>query len=138
MSIEQYDVKEVMVVVAAVPLTGFADGTFVVCGRVEDMYSESVGAQGNVTRNRNRDPRGEIRVTLKGESPSNMHLEALALAIDLFPIQVVRVGANFATQTFMAGGTEAWLQNKPGREFGEEETNREYIFRVADYKQAGA
>lgn len=137
MSIEQFDPKEVAVVAAGMPLTGFADGTFVTCGRVEDIYTESVGAQGNVTRNRNRDPRGEIRVTLKGESPSNLVLQELALSSGTFPVQVLRIGSTYARQTFLAGGTEAWLQTNPGRDFGEEETNREYIFRIADYNQTG-
>jgi len=128
---QNYDPDDVLLLVDGKIISGFADGTFIECSYDEDRYTESVGAQGEVTRNRNRNPMGQISATIKGESPDQSYLNNLAHSNRTFSVRVHKIGG----ERFLAGGTEGWIQVDPGKSFGDEEEDREYVFRIANYRQ---
>ena len=61
------------------PLSGFAKGTFLEFSRDANAYEKFVGADGEVTRVRNRNRAGSCKVTLQQGSSGNAMLSALAL-----------------------------------------------------------
>src|SRR3990172_6159999 len=80
MALKKYDPKNVVVIVGAIIInSGFAPDTFVEVERDEDAFTKSVGADGEVTRTRNRNKTGQIRITLQQSSETNALLSALAL-----------------------------------------------------------
>ena len=76
----KYDPEKVKVNINGVPILGFAEGTFVEVetNGGDDKWSHYVGADGDVTTEKNVDPTGTLTVTLKHDSPSAITLENLA------------------------------------------------------------
>jgi len=124
-----YDPRDVNVIVDGVFLTGFTDGTFVSCEKVEDNWTPHVGAQGEVDRARNAHPLGTITVTLKQTSPSNAHLSRLAKSKNTFPVRVV----DRNSPETIIGGSECWIVKQPNVERSNEITGQEWQIQVADY-----
>jgi len=126
---ENYDPRDVNVIVDGKYLTGFAEGTFVSAEKDEENYTVYVGAKGEVSRARNANPLGTITVTLKNTSPSNAIMNALAKSKDLFGVQVIDANSN----TKKAGGSEAWLEKPSNISWGDEIETLEWVIKVADY-----
>ncbi len=126
-----YDPREVTLTVDGGAIVGFAEGTYITAEKDEDLYTEHVGSQGEVTRSRNPHPMGEITVTLKSSSPSNKKLFDLSQSQELFGVFVV----DDNTGAFSAGGNKCWVQKPAGRDLGQEEGERDWTIRIADWDQ---
>jgi len=130
--VRTYDPKQVVVVVGGVPLSGFADGTFISVERANDSFSKVSGADGYVSRSKSNDKSGSVTITLAQTSPSNDILQGFALADELtnngvVPILVKDVGGR---TTFVSAF--GWIKKTPSAEFGKEISNREWVLDVAD------
>ena len=133
----QYDPKKVLLSVGGTPspISGYAEGTFIDASRDANAFEKSVGADGEVTRIRNRNRAGSIKITLQQGSNSNAMLSALAEADEqtgtgVVPITLMDMSGVFP-QTCLAA-TYAWIRKKPDASFdGKTEKTREWIFDLA-------
>ena len=75
--LQNYDPQAVVLVVGGQQIVGFAEGSMIECSRNSDGWTEQVGAQGDVVRNKSADKTGTIKITLQQTSPSNAILQAL-------------------------------------------------------------
>lgn len=127
MAVTQYNAKDCTIVVNSVFLTGLSED-MVTGEKDEEMFTTSVGAQGDVVINETNNDLGTITVTLQGTSPQNSMMLDLAKAGTIFPIWVTNnsIGERF-------GGSKARIKNYPSLEHGAELSDREYEIQVFDY-----
>ena len=69
-ALRTYDPSKVLVLIGVIPISGFADGSFVSVSRTSDAFTMEVGVEGVTTRVRSVDKSGTIRLTLSQTSPS--------------------------------------------------------------------
>ena len=72
--VNTYDPKKVIITFGGVPITGFADGTFVQIDPNAEMWTKKVGADGEVTRSQSNDNTHTVQITLQQSSASNDYL----------------------------------------------------------------
>lgn len=127
MAMTQYDAKDCTIVVNNVYITGLAED-MVTGEKDEEMFSTSVGAQGDVVVNETNNTLGTITLTVQGTSPQKGMLLDLARAGTVFPIWVTNpnIGERF-------GGSQARIKNYPSLEHGAELADREFEIQVFDY-----
>jgi hypothetical protein len=127
-----YDPKKVIVTVGGVPMSGYADGTFISVERDNDTWSKVSGADGAVSRAKSNDRTGTLTLTLQQTSPSNDVLSGFARVDEIsndgvVPISVTDLGGR--TVIFSAFG---WVQKPPTVEMAKEISNREWVLALAD------
>jgi hypothetical protein len=127
-----YDPKKVAVIVAGVPMGGFADGSFITAERTNDSFSKVSGSDGIVSRAKSNDKSGSIKITLQQTSPSNDVLAGIQLLDEMTNTGIVPV----IIQDFSGRSTFvsafAWIKKPPAGEFTKEISNREWEFECAD------
>jgi hypothetical protein len=75
---KSYSFKNTVMLVAGVPISGFAQGDDVVQGqRRVDAFSDEVGADGNLLVLQNADESGQFTIRLQQSSDSNAYLNGL-------------------------------------------------------------
>ncbi len=132
MTVRNYDPEDYMLVFAGRTITGLADGTPITAGKDTNRWETHVGAQGEVSRSRNRNPLGHITVTLKRTSPDLSFLIQKANSDDVDPAHLVDRNTN----EFTAGGSEAWVEKLPDLTgvAGDSVPDIEFTIRIADYE----
>jgi hypothetical protein len=137
--VRTYDPKKIAIIVGGVPLSGFADGTMVKASRSVDTFSKKSGVDGIITRTHHHDRSGEITVSLNQSSPSNDYLSAIAKVDEESNAGVVPVlikdalpATGSVGSTFVAA--KAWIRKPPDAEYGDESTNRDWVFDVDDFE----
>lgn len=125
--VNQYNAKDTVVTVDGVYITGLAE-TMVTGEKDEEMFSTSVGAQGDVVVNETNNPLGTLTITVQATSPQKAYLIGLAKSGAIVPVWA----ANKTIGERM-GGTMARLKNFPSIEEGAEAGDREFQFAVFDY-----
>jgi hypothetical protein len=126
--VKTYDPKMVVITFGAVPISGYAEGTFVRVNRSGDAFTKSKGAGGDIERvNRNQGD-FEVSITLQQTSSSNTELSAI-LAADqatnagVFPLTIKDILGN---TLFFA--PQAWIRKDPEWEDGDDLNSREWTF----------
>lgn len=135
---DQYDPRNVAVIVNGREIVGFADGTFIEAERSTERWSSDVGAKGEVTFVRSADDTGTITITLKHNSPSNGYLYQLFQQQDeagAEPIAISIQDRNFDGDVSVSG-SECKIVNTPTFSRGDEVEDSEWQFLVADYQAA--
>ena len=132
MTVETYSPKRVEVIVAGVPLRGFADGTFISAERTRDAFATNVGADGEVSRTHSADKTGKVTLTLQQTSDSNDFLSGLQNADEIslsgqFPFLLKDTNG----RTLIASPF-AWIDKAANSEFSNELTNREWIISLSE------
>ena len=132
MSVRTYDPASVAVLVGGVPITGYADGTFVTVARDSDTFQKVSGADGQVARSKTNDKTGTLTITLMQTSASNDVLEGIAALDELTSTGIVPtlVKDNSGRSIHFAGNS--WIRKVPDAEFGKEISNREWVIDLAD------
>jgi len=132
MTVRNYDPEDYMLVFGGRTITGLADGTPITAGKEANRWETHVGAQGEVSRSRNRNPLGHITVTLKRTSPDLAYLIQKANSDDVDPVHLV----DRNTCEFTAGGSEAWVEKLPDLSAvaGDSVPDIEFTIRIADYE----
>jgi hypothetical protein len=128
MSVSTYDPKEVRVIVAGIPLRGFADGSKVEVEQTEDTFSMVTGSDGDVTRVRNNNDSGMIRVRLQQSSSSNTYLSGLHAADKLTGKMVVPVMVKDSLGDSVHFAGSAWLRRPANAGYAKELGTREWTF----------
>ena len=124
--VRTYDPKLVIVTFGAIPITGFAEGTFVSIAGNGDRFEKSKGADGTVDRvNKNANDYA-VTITIKQTSLTNDLLSAV-LNADLlsntgkFPLTIKDLNG---TALFFA--PQAWIAKDPDDEYSDTLSSREW------------
>lgn len=125
---KNYDPGQVVASFKGIQLLGFMDGTFISAERAEDAFEMAVGAQGDVTRVRNRNRTGTVTVTLQAASPANDLLSAQAALDELAGVGYGPLLVKDLNGTTVLEAPIAWLKKVPTVEFGDEASGREWMF----------
>lgn len=127
-----YDPESYMLVVGGRTITGLAAGTPVSAGKEANRWETYVGAQGEVSRSRNRNPLGHITVTVERTSPDFSYLVGLANGDNTFSAHLIDRNTSEVT----AGGSECWIEKLPDLSgvAGDSIPEIEFTIRVADYE----
>ncbi len=132
MTVETYSPKRVEVIVAGVPLRGFADGTFITAERTSDAFSTNVGADGEASRTASADRTGKVTITLQQTSDSNDFLSGLALGDEVslngqFPFLLKDTNGRTLIEAPCA-----WIDKIANSEFSNELTDREWVISLGE------
>ncbi len=129
-----YDPNEVTIVVGAILVDGFADGTFVSVEWDEDAFTKTIGAGGEVCRARSNNNGASVTLTLLQSSAANDLLSALHNADKLSP------GGDGIVPFIMKDGTgrtvisaeKCWVRKPATVTYGREVENREWTIDTGD------
>lgn len=128
MPVNTYDPKKVIISLGGVPITGYADGTFVTIDAPNDLFTSTSGADGNVSRTKSNDYRNEVTITLKQSSLSNDYINSLAELDRIANIGARPLQINDLSGTTLFFWDAVWVQTYPSVEFGKEEGERAWVF----------
>ena len=128
----QYDPKEVQVIVGGNPITGYADGTFVVVDFDEQSWNKATGADGHVGRAKSNNFGGTITITLMATSNGNDILSALWNRDRRDNGGVVNILVKDALGTTIWSAAQAWIQKLPEQSFSKDIEEREWVFDCAN------
>lgn len=126
--VKTYDPKFVAVIVGGVPITGFADGTFISVAPASDMFAKVVGADREVARSRSNDDTAEVTITLLQTSLSNDYLSGILTSDKLANAGKVSLQIKDLLGTTLHFFQTAWIKTKPTSEFSKEIGERAWVF----------
>jgi hypothetical protein len=132
MSVRTYDPKSVVVTIGGVPMSGYADGTFLNVDRDENAFTKVTGADGTSTRVKSNNRSGSMTLTLKQSSPSNDVLSGFASLDELSNTGVVPILIKDLSGNSLFFSATGWVQKFPSSEFGKEINNREWVLDLVD------
>lgn len=132
MALRTYDPKKVTVVIGGVPMSGFADGTFLSIIRSEDAFTKVTGADGDTSRAKSNNRDGEATLTLLQTSPSNDILTGFAQLDERENGGVVSFTVKDLSGRSTFVSAFAWIRKLPDSEYGKEISDREWVFELAD------
>ena len=125
--VTNYDAKDTTIVVDGVYITGL--GEDMISGeKEEDLFTPSVGAQGDVVKSVNNNPLGKITIHVQATSPQKKYLMGLAKRAEPFPLWCVN-----KKMDERMGGTMANLLTFPEVSRGAEAEDMEFVFQIFDY-----
>lgn len=132
MAVRTVDPKSVIVSIDGIPMSGYADGTFLEITADTQQFTKIVGADGTTTRVKSNNYGGVLTLTLSQSSPSNDVLSALLNAdrvgnVGIFPILIKDLSGT--TLIFSATG---WIQQFPDSAWGTDINNRAWTIDLAD------
>jgi len=131
--VRTYNAAKIMVIFNGVPLTGYADGTFVGIEMQNDGITTQVGADGEIARAVNSDRRCTVTVTLQQTSISNDFLSTM------FSTDILTCGGlmgpilvqDLCGETLFAASS-AWIVKPATAEFGKEITTRAWAIHTGN------
>jgi len=132
MALRTYNPASVIISIGGVPMSGFADGTFLMIERDEDAFTKVTGADGYTTRVKSNNRCGSLTLTLKQSSPSNDVLSGFANLDELSNAGVVPILIRDISGTSTYFSATGWIRKYPSSEFAKELSNREWILDLAD------
>ena len=128
-----YAAEKVVVTVGGVILTGFGEGDFLTAKYDEDRFMKKVGADGEVGRSRTASRAVTIEVVLSATSKANDELSALFNLEQIGGFDSpVPIGVADLSGRSVAGSSKAWLKTAPDMVFGNEISERTWVFDCAD------
>ena len=106
---------------ASSPIGGYAKDSMIEISRDANAFEKEVGGDGEVTRIRNRNTAGKIKIVLNVGSASNIFLSNLANIDEQSGGGVVPISffdmSGLLPNNSMAAATYAWIMKKPDRKF---------------------
>lgn len=132
MVLRTYDPASVVISVGGVPMSGFADGTFLTVDRDENAFTKVTGADGTSTRVKSNNRSGTMTLTLKQSSPSNDILSGFAALDELSNLGVVPIIIKDLSGNSLFFSATGWVQKYPSTEFAKEISNREWTLDLVD------
>ena len=121
-----YDPKKVIILLGGVPITGYADGTFVQIDPNGDAFTKKVGADGEVARELSNDNTHTIQITLMQTSLSNIYLRTVmkvdrATGLGMLPLAFTDL--NTMEEKFWP---QAWVSVEPATGRAKETTDTQW------------
>jgi hypothetical protein len=130
-AVASFDPKSVIIVVGAVPISGYADGTFLEVAQADQQFTLSVGADGFATRVKSNNYSATVTITLSQTSPSNDYLSGLAALDRLSNGGVVPLLIKDLSGTTIIFSESAWIQQIPDITYGNEINTVAWVFELA-------
>ena len=135
MAAKVYDADEVSIIVAGIPISGFADGEFV---RIEEeeQFSTVTGSDGEVTRSKTNQTLATLTFILMQTSASNAVLSALHVT-DLQAsggAGIVPVLVRDRQGLSQFNSESGWVVKFPDESFDREATSREWMIHAVKNK----
>lgn len=132
LAVRTFDPKSIIITIGGVPMSGFADGTFLEITTDTQQFTKVIGADGYATRVKSNNYGGILTLTLSQTSPSNDILSAL-LNLDRFTNSgVVPILIKDLLGTSMFFSATGWIQQFPDFTFSNEIAERAWVFDLAD------
>ena len=135
-----YNAKSVVVVIAGIPIQGFAKGSFVKVKLNADIVEQEIGAHGDSVRTISQDLSGTIEIMLQQTSPSNAALTALVLRdrpLDREAQAGLGAGPSIVEDlngTILASTDYSWVKTLPEADYSEKAGNRTWIIECAELR----
>lgn len=125
--VKTYDPSKVSVSWGGIPLSGFAEGSFIKVTPAEESWVKVVGSDGTVTRVRVKNDTAQVSVVLKQSSASNDYLSAVWKEDKKFGnrLEPFMLKDQMGTTKILA--EQSWIVNCNSVECGKDLTNREWI-----------
>lgn len=131
MELRTYDPAKVSVIVGTQIMTDFEKGTFAEFEFDEDHFTKKAGVGGDVTRTKNSNYSGQLRMTFAQGSPSNDYLSGLAALDRASNAGVVPVMIRDQNGTTLMSSASAWIKKTPKAGFSDEASGREWVLDTA-------
>ena len=128
LQVRSYDPKQVFVTFGVLPLSGFAEGTFISIERSGDLFEKSRGADGSIDRVNKNAFDFSVTLTLKQTSPSNDGLSAVVVADQLTNAGVFPLTVKDLNGTTLFVAPQAWIAADPTTELADTLSSREWRF----------
>ena len=126
MAVKTYNPADVQLIVAGIPVEGYAAGTFINAGRINESWRHVVGAAGEVARAKSNDKSGLVTLTLLQTALTNDLLSGLATLDEASGDGVGPLFLkDFSGRTLLTAGS-CWIRKPADSEFGQEISNREW------------
>lgn len=122
-----YDPAFVVASFLGIPISGYADGTFIGVERNNESFTLMVGAGGEAARARSRNSSGKFTFTLMSTSPVNDLLSAAWHADELLGTGVGPCIVKDLSGATLCLANNAWIQKAPKVEYGKEISTREWV-----------
>jgi len=136
---QSYAPKDVVVSWNGVPITGFAEGTFITMKRATESKKKTVGSQGDVCITMSADKTGEIELTLMQSAPSNAKLALLLHLEEKARIPTVGVlMVSDPSGAVLALSKNAFLMSFPSLDLADDAGDRTWMFACEDLDYATA
>jgi len=127
MAVQQYDPKNVSVIVGGKILSGFGDGTLILVERNEQMWNLKVGVDGEGTRAKSNNKSGKVTVTLMQSSASNDDLSAFTISDEQSNTGAVPLLIRDNLGTTLVTALTAWVQKFANVEDAKEVSVRTWV-----------
>ncbi len=128
----QWDPGKCVVSFAGIPITGFANGTFIKIMYSEDAFKVESGAQGDTVRVRSRNQTGTMELTLQASSSCNDLLLAKYQSDRRTGIGYGPILAEDLNGNTTARASRAWIKKVPEVEWATDPSDRTWIIEIAD------
>ena len=131
--VKTYNPAKFLCIIGGIPMSGFADGTFVNVESVTDGITSQSGADGEIARAISADVRHRVTLTLQQTSASNDVLsnfhkaDRLSGGGVLLPILL----EDLTGRTVFAVA-QSWIVKSPARGFGKDVGTREWLFETGE------
>lgn len=129
-----FDADQVTVVIAGIPISGYADGEFLTITQEGDAFTDVVGTDGEVTRSKTKDYRATAELSLMQSSDSNDLLSAV-YNTDREASNGAGVGAFLVRDRngrALYTSDACWIQKAPDVSYDRTATNRTWVIRIAN------
>lgn len=133
MSVRTIDPDSVKLSVGGIPVSGYADGTFIEFERTTDSFEKSTGADGKTTRVAKNDRSGTCTITLQQSSPTNDQFTALAAIDERTKRGVVPIACKDLMGTSNHFSATGWIRKPAKGTFSKSVENTVWIIDMADY-----
>ena len=130
MSVKTYNPADVLAVLAGIPISGYADGTFITASRDNPSWNSLVGSDGEGARAKSNDKSGTITFTLLQTSLSNDLLSGLITLDELSGDGVGPFMIKDNSGRTLLTAESAWIEKPADSEFGREISNREWVVKT--------
>lgn len=132
MAVATFDPKSVVISIGGVPMSGFADGTFLEITADNQQFTKVTGADGYTTRVKSNNYGGTMTLTLAQSSPSNDALSIILNADRATNAGVVPILIKDMSGTTVMFTAAGWIQQFPDITYGNEMNNRAWTIELAD------
>jgi hypothetical protein len=126
------DPSKIIINFGGINISGYADGTYALLERNEDLWNSVTGADGFTTRVKTNNFAGLLTLTLMQSSPSNSLLMAFYLLDETEGKGVLPMSFKNLNSSELAFAPAAWIRKVPNLEHGKELTNREWAIAMSD------
>lgn len=130
MAVKTYSAKDVTIIFNGIPISGFADGTFMVAARDNPAFTSGSGADGEGWRAKSSDKTGTITLTLLQTSASNDLLSSLALLDESTGNGVGPFLAKDGSGRTLISAQTAWIEKQADSEFARDASDREWVLKT--------